>query len=245
MPTLRAGCAALNVALNPTQARHLHAFMELLLQQRGRINLTGVRDCAQAERLLLLESIATVVAVPELRAGTGENEAHRLLDIGTGGGIPGIPLALAFPHLSVTLLEATRKKVDFLEHAIRALAIENITTLWARAEELAHAVEHREEYDVVSVRAVGSLATVAELALPYCRIGGLLVTFKTLPLAGEVEEARYAIDVLGGGDVCITPFDLPELPARHCLVTIRKAACTPKQYPRRSGRPARKPLIKP
>ena len=219
--------------------------MNLLLQQRGRINLTGVRDPAQAERLLLLESIATVVAVPGLRDGTGEDKAYRILDIGTGGGIPGIPLALAFQHLTVTLLEATRKKVAFLEHAVHALSIENAATLWGRAEELAHPAEHREEYDVVTARAVGSLATVAELALPYCRIGGLLVTFKTLPLADEVEEARYAIDELGGGNICIVPFNLPGIPAQHCLVTVRKAACTPKQYPRRSGRPARKPLAGP
>ena len=244
MPTLRARCAALNIALDHTQVRQLHAYVELLLHMQGRVNLTGVRDSAQAERLLLLESIATVLAVPALRTGANGSRTLRLLDIGTGGGIPGIPLALAYPHLSVTLLEATRRKVEFLEHAVHTLGIENATPLWGRAEELAHAPEHREQFDVVTVRGVGSLATIAELALPFCMREGLFVAYKSLPLAVEIEEARHAIHVLGGGDGHVTPFDLPELPARHCLVTVQKARSTPSKYPRRSGQPARRPLAK-
>ena len=245
MPTLRARCAALNIDLDHRQVRQLHAYVELLLQQRGRVNLTGVRDSAQAERLLLLESIATVLAVPELRTGGNGNRTLRLLDLGTGGGIPGVPLALAYPHLAVTLLEATRKKVAFLEHAAHTLGIENAAPLWGRAEELAHTPEHREQFDVVTVRGVGSLATVAELALPFCKRAGLLVAYKSLPLDCELQEARHAIHVLGGENGHVTPFNLPELPARHCLVTIRKVATTPTQYPRRSGQPARRPLMKP
>lgn len=219
--------------------------MELLLQQRGRINLTGVRESAQAERLLLLESIATVLAVPALRAAATGNGNVQLLDVGTGGGIPGIPLAITFPHLSVTLLEATRKKVAFLQHALRTLAIESVATLWGRAEEMAHAGTHREQFDIVTIRGVGSLATVAELGLPFCKQGGLLVTYKSLPLAAELQEARHAIQVLGGSEQRVTPFDLPELPARHCLVTIKKTGSTPQRYPRRSGQPARRPLVEP
>ena len=202
------------------------------------------RPCA-AERLLLLESIAAVTAAPKLRETPTGGAALRLLDVGAGGGIPGIPLAIAFPHLAVTLLEATRKKVDFLQHAIASLALENVTALWGRAEDLAHVPLHREQYDVVAVRGVGSLATVAELALPFCKRNGMLVAFKSLPLDSELQAASHAIDLLGGRDPCVTPFNLPELPAPHCVVTLTKSARTPRQYPRRDGKPAKRPLSQP
>ena len=241
LPTLRARCAALGVPLAPEQVRRLHGYLELLLERRGRVNVTGIREPAQAERLLLLESIAAAAVAPLLAASSGR-DSLRLLDVGAGGGIPGIPLAIAFPRLAVTLLDATRKKVDFAQHAADALALDNVTAAWGRAEELAHAPNHREQYDVVTVRGVGRLATVAELALPFCARGGVLAAFKSLPLDAELAEAQHAIRTLGGGDARVTPFNLPELPPQHCLVTVRKAASTPRRYPRRAGLPAKRPL---
>ena len=244
LPTLRARCAALGVPLAPEQIRRLHGFLELLLARRQGVNVTGIRDPALAERLLLLESIAAVAAAPQL-AAPNRRGSLRLLDVGAGGGIPGIPLAIAFPRLSVTLLDATRKKVDFMQHAAHALALKNVTAAWGRAEELAHAPEFREQYDAVTVRGVGSLATVAELALPFCARGGLLVAFKSLPLDAELREAQHAIRILGGRAARVTPFNLPELPAQHSLVTVQKAASTPRPYPRRIGLPAKRPLRQP
>ena len=254
LPTLRARCAELGVALAPEQIRRLHRYLELLLERRGRVNLTGIREPAQAERLLLLESIAAVVAIPLLSASPptpAGKAAPRLLDIGTGGGIPGIPLAIAFPRLSVTLLDATRKKVDFLRLAVQSLPLDNVEALWGRAENLAHAAEQREQYDLVTVRGVGSLATIAELALPFCKRGGLLAAYKSLatasqtPLDVELREAEHALHALGGCDARVTPFNLPELPPQHCLVTVRKTAGTPPPYPRRPGLPAKRPLRQP
>ena len=245
LPVLRAGSAALNVALVSDQLAQLQAYMALLQEQQGRLNLTGIHEPAQIERLLLLESIAAVLAVPMLRTAKGSETTMRLMDVGSGGGIPGIPLAIAFPHLSVTLLEARRKKVEFLQHAVQALALANVTAVWGRAEDLAHHADYREHFDVVTARGVGSLTTVTELALPFCHVGGCLTTYKSLPCDVELREAAYAIHQLGGRHPRVTPFNLPELPEQHCLVTVQKAAPTPKQYPRRAGRPARRPLSKP
>ena len=244
LPSLRAGCAALDLSLNSTQIERLHAYLELLLQQQGRVNLTAVRDPAEAERLLLLESIAAVRDVPALRAPAGAKTPTRLLDVGAGGGIPGIPLAIAFPHLDVTLVDATRKKVEFARRAARALDVANVTALWGRAETLAHAPAQRERYALVTARGVGSLATVAELTLPFCAAGGTVAAYKSLPLADELQAAAHALALLGGGKPRVTPFNLPGLPARHCLVTVRKRASTPDAYPRRVGVPAKRPLGK-
>ncbi len=242
LPKLRAGCAALDLTLTNAQLERLNVYLGLLLQQRGRVNLTAIRDPAEAERVLLLESIAAVVAVPGLRAPAGGSAQTRLLDLGAGGGIPGIPLALAFPHVDVTLLDATRKKVEFLQHAARELDLANVSALWGRAEPLAHAPAHRAQYDFVTARGIGNLATVVELALPFCALGGTAAVFKSLPIDDELEAAVPALEVLGGEPPRVTPFDLPALPARHGVVTVRKRSSTPDAYPRRVGVPAKRPL---
>lgn len=228
--------------LDEAQVLLLQGYLALLIEHSGRVNLTGIREPVQAERLLLLESIAAVIALPALRDAPS---GSRLLDVGTGGGIPGIPLAIAYPYMSVTLLEATRKKVNFLQHVIESLALENVTALWGRAEEQAHDEGFRERLDLVTARGLGGLATVAELALPFCKLGGTLAAFKSLPLDTELQEAKHALHELGGGEPRVTAFDLPELPAQHCVVTIEKTASTPNQYPRRTGQPARRPLSRP
>jgi 16S rRNA (guanine527-N7)-methyltransferase len=164
-----------------------------------------------------------------------------LIDIGTGAGFPGIPLKIILSDLRLTLLEATGKKVEFLKHIIARLPLRDVTAIQARAEDLAHKIDHREQYDVAVARAVANLATLAEYALPFVRVGGLFIAQKGVDIDDELKQAKRALKELGGRVREIVPVQLPGLEQRH-LIVIEKINATPNKYPRRAGIPERKPL---
>jgi 16S rRNA (guanine527-N7)-methyltransferase len=165
-----------------------------------------------------------------------------LIDVGSGAGFPGLPLKIVRPELQVTLLEATRKKGDFLRHVVERLGLAGVTVLTARAEEVAHHSAHREQYDLVVARAVAPLPTLAEYTLPLAKVGGRVIAQKGRHPAPEAAEASRAIEQCGGGGTKILPVQLPDLDAPRHLVMIEKRQATPAQYPRRAGTPARHPL---
>ncbi len=229
------------VALDDAQVNHLATFRDLLFSANQTMNLTAVRDLPGIERRLILESLR-LVAPLRLLFGSGETGYRSLIDLGTGGGLPGLVLAIACPEIHVFLLDATGKKVAFLDRVIQALGLENTTTIHARAEEIGHQPRYRNAFNVVSARAVSTLPALLELGLPLVRPGGHLLLPKGSAIDDELGAGRQAATVLGGE--IVSADHLPDVGSTidTRLVIVRKVAATPTTYPRRPGVPSRSPL---
>lgn len=224
------------VELDPSQEARFEAYYRLLAEWNERVNLTAIIEYGEVQLKHFLDSLT---AAPLVR---DRAENARLIDVGAGAGLPGAPLAIVFPYLRVTLLEATGKKVRFLDELVRELPIENATALKGRAEELAHDPTHREQYDFAVARALADMRTLVEYCLPFVKPGGSLIAYKGVEAEAETSAAARAIETLGGRVREVIPVRLPTLAVRRHLVVVDKIAATPARYPRRSGMPEKKPL---
>ncbi len=231
---------ALGLRLDPQQQDAFQRYYEELVTWNRAFNLTAITDYEQVQIRHFLDSMSCLLA-EESRRALGR-PAARVIDVGTGAGFPGIPLKLVCRSAHLTLLEATRKKVTFLEHIISTLGLRSVTAIHARAEELAHEPAHRQRYDLALARAVAELPVVVEYTLPFCKIGGWVVAQKGEAGAAEAWSAERAIRLLGGELRRVVPVELPGLPEDRSLVVIEKVSPTPDRYPRRPGIPGKRPL---
>lgn len=237
---LRTAAARLGEELTPEAERAFRRYAELLLEWNQRINLTGLDDWSEIQRRLLVESLGLL---PWVDRACAQSQLCRLIDVGTGAGIPGIPLKLLRPQLSLTLLDATAKKVRFLELVVRELALLDTTPIHDRAETLAHTPEHRGRYDLATARALAHLATALELTLPFLHVDGLAVFPKGPAIELELRDSRRALEILGGEIEAVEPMPLADLVgATGTIVVVRAVRPAPTQYPRRVGLPAKRPL---
>jgi 16S rRNA (guanine527-N7)-methyltransferase len=221
--------------LPPGYADAAQRYVELLLRANARLNLTRVVEPEAVARLHLLDAL---VALPVLDA-LGPETA---VDLGSGGGVPGIPLAMARPEVRWTLVDSVAKKVQALRGFVEALGLRNVEVVAERAETLGRSPAYRERHGLVAARACAALPVLVELALPLLAVGGSLLAWKG-PLTDaddEVRRGRSAAAQLGGGEVEIRP-SLPAL-GGHSFVTVTKVRQTPERYPRRPGEPGRRPL---
>jgi 16S rRNA (guanine527-N7)-methyltransferase len=240
MQRLIEGASALGLRLTDKQLLAFQLYYEELVAWNQRFNLTAITEYDQVQIRHFLDSLSCLLAK---EAGTVlSRHGAQVIDVGAGAGFPGIPLHLVCPSICLTLLEATGKKVTFLEHMIDCLGLGEIRAIHARAEDLAHDPAHRETYDLALARAVAELSVVAEYTLPFCRVGGWVVTQKGEAGAGEAWSADRAISLLGGELRRVLPVELPGLPEDRSLVIIEKVSPTPASYPRRPGIPAKRPL---
>ncbi len=226
------GARQFGVDLSTAQEEQFETYLRELVAWNAQINLTTIIEYDEVLVKHFLDSLSLAPIV---------HNAKSVIDIGSGAGFPGLPLKIARPDLHVILLEATGKKVAFLNHVITTLALRDVAAIHARAEDLGHNPEHRERYDAAVARAVAALPILVEYALPFVRIGGLFVAQKGVQVQQEIEDARPALETLGGRVRETMPANLPGLEQRH-LVVIEKTGSTPARYPRRAGVPEKKPL---
>jgi 16S rRNA (guanine527-N7)-methyltransferase len=221
--------------------RHLSAFAVChreLVEWNKRFNLTAVTDRQGIYVRHFLDSLSCLKSLPRSVLDAGA----RIVDVGTGAGYPGLPLKIVCPGARLTLVEATGKKVQFLEHLLAILGLNQVVVLHARAEELGHSPHHREQYDWALARAVAEMPVLAEYLLPLVRVGGGILAQKGERAPAEVQEAAGAIHTLGGRVRRLVPVELRGLAERRYLVAVDKVAATPQRYPRRPGIPAKRPL---
>lgn len=214
----------------------LALFVERLLEENQKLNLTGIREPREVWELHVCDSLSLVPLA-------AENVPGRLLDLGTGGGIPGIPLACVWPECEVTLLDATKKKLLAAERIIEQIGLRNVRTLWGRAEDLAHMTEHREKQDVVVARAVGALPTVIEYAAGFVRRGGECWFEKSVAAAeSEAAAAQRAAGQCGLQAAGIYKYTLPAEHGERAVVVYDKRSLLRRDLPRRQGLPKSQPL---
>ena len=241
LPLLVAGAETLGVSLSGAQRTQFVHYCHLLADSNTRINLTAVRSAPGIMRALLLDSLTIAPLLPEwLRS---PSETPRVIDIGSGAGIPGLPLKIVHPHWRLTLVESVGKKARFLQQVAEEMQLSDVVTVNERAEGLGHRQDFRDCFDLCLARAVAGLPSLIELCAPFVRPGGLLAFPKGADAAAEVDQGRAAarrlrVDLLGTHTV---PEEVGLGPERF-VVVYQKLAVTPAGYPRRVGLAQSRPL---
>lgn len=225
----------IGISLSDTQKSQFDKYYELLTEWNKVMNLTSITEYDAVYEKHFVDSLAVVRAIDMQSIET-------VIDIGTGAGFPGLPLKIVFPHLKVTLLDSLNKRINFLNTVIQELGMNNVVALHGRAEDYARQKEYREKFDLCVSRAVAKLSILSEYCIPYIRVGGILISYKSGNIDEEIAQSKNAIKALGGKIENTVKFQLPGTEIGRSFVKIEKIKNTAKKYPRKAGVPGKEPL---
>ena len=225
----------LEIDLTDKMCSDFDVYKEMLKEWSGKINITAIREDYEIDLKHFADSLT-----PVLSDLIKDNAS--IIDIGTGGGFPGLPLKIYNQSLKVTLLDSLKKRIVFLDKLIQVLELKDVETIHARAEELSRKVEYREKYDICISRAVASLDTLSEYCIPYVKIGGYFISMKGPTPDKEIQSSINAIKELGGVLEKTIKLTLPNTDMERTLILIKKIKPTPSKYPRAGGKPKKMPI---
>lgn len=225
----------LSVEVDRKKIDQFNQFYDLIVEWNNVMNLTAITDYKDVVEKHFLDSLSIerILKLDDLKT---------VMDVGTGAGFPGMPLKIIYPELKITLLDSLNKRVKFLNEVIRQLELKNIDAIHGRAEDIGKNENYREKYDLCVSRAVANLATLSEYCMPFVKVGGVFVSYKSGDNDEEVLKSKKAISLFGGKIEEVVKFQLPGTDINRAFVKIKKIKGTPKKYPRKSGIPSKEPL---
>ena len=225
----------ININLTEEQIDKFYKYMKLLLEWNEKINLTAITD---ENEIILKHFIDSLTSLKYIK------ENDNIIDVGTGAGFPGIPIAIMMPNTKITLLDSLNKRINFLNEVIKELNLKNVETIHSRSEDCGKDILYREKYDISIARAVANLSTLSEYLLPFVKIDGKMICMKGSEVEEELNNSKYAIKELGGEISLQDEFCLPDTDIKRNIIVIKKIKYTPKLYPRKAGLPSKEPLKK-
>ena len=222
------------IMLDKKQSKNFYEYMKLLLEWNKKMNLTAITE----ENEIILKHFIDSIVVSKLI-----EDKSKIIDVGTGAGFPGIPLKIANNTLDITLLDSLNKRIQFLDCIINSLELQNIETVHARVEDFAKDVNTRECFEVAISRAVARLNVLVEYMLPLVKVGGKCICMKASNMEDEIEEAKKAINILGGKIEKVEEIELASTDIKRTVIIIKKINSTPKAYPRKAGMASKNPIV--
>lgn len=224
-----------HITLTDHQVQQFLKYYELLVEWNEFMNLTAITEYDEVMKKHFVDSLSLIKAYDV-------NKEISLIDVGTGAGFPGLALKIAFPNLKVTLLDSLNKRIKFLDEVIFQLGLTDVETVHGRAEDFAKPGKLREKYDICVSRAVANMTSLSEYCLPFVKVGGEFISYKSEKMNEEMEKAKKAISILGGKFISCEEFLLPDSDIFRNLVIIKKIKGTPGKFPRKAGMPTKEPI---
>lgn len=233
-----------NIELSAKQDEQFLLFYELLVEWNSFMNLTAITDFDEVMKKHFLDSLAFVRFLQEKDNESVDYSSYKfsLIDVGTGAGFPGIPLAILFPNAQFVLMDSLNKRINFLNEVVSKLQLKNVTCIHSRAEDLARKPEYREQFDYAVSRAVANLSTLTEYCIPFVKVNGFFISYKSEKLHEELLLAKNALHLLSVKESKQISFTLPSSDIYRTLLILNKVAPTAKKYPRKAGLPGKEPL---